>query len=159
MLRGSHFIKYFPRLRHQLFQLTLVFMQGANFFFMMRLQVIPAAVYEKVNRVFHGKSVQGVGSGETVISLQEDQAVCTLTGDIACSRPTEPKPRAHTSALWHTDVVDGPSKATGTRHPQKPIICSSCKGEGHTERTCSLKKQHNTLFSSFQAVTYYPCHC
>ena len=61
-----------------------------------------------------------------MLSLREDQA-------------TEPKPTPGALALEHTDVVDGPTKATGTKRPQKPLTCSLCKGEGHTKRTCTLK--------------------
>ena len=57
---------------------------------------------------------------------------CTLAGDITCPRSTEPKPTPGALALEHTDVVDGPTEATGTKRPQKPLTCSLCKGEGHT---------------------------
>ena len=64
---------------------------------------------------------------------------CTLAGDITCPRPTEPKPTAGSLALEYTDVVDGPTEATGTKRPRKPVTCSLCKSEGHTKRTCTLK--------------------
>ena len=84
---------------------------------------------------------------------------CTLAGDITCPRPTEPKPTAGALALEHTDVVDGPTEATGTKHPQKPVTYSLCKGEGQTKRTCT---QHTLFIHSLtqcQAVTYYSFHC
>ena len=86
-----------------------------------------------------------------MVSLREDQAFCSciLAGDISCPRFTEPKPTAGRLGTRAHDVVDSPTEATGTKHPQKPITCSLCKGKGHTKRTCTLKKWHNTHFSSF----------
>ena len=70
-----------------------------------------------------------------MISLQ-DQAFCscTLAGDITCPRPTEPKSTAGTSALEHTNIVDGSTEATGTKRPRKPRTCSLCKVEGHKKQ-------------------------
>ena len=63
----------------------------------------------------------------------------TLLAVITCPMPSQPKPSA--MAPEHI-ASDSTSSASVTRAgtKRKPVTCSSCKCEGHTNRTCPLKK-------------------
>ena len=62
---------------------------------------------------------------------------CTLAADITCPKPTQPKPSSNPAPV---PTPSSPVACAGTKRPRTQVTCSSCKCQGHTKRTCPMKK-------------------